>query len=70
MSGYALVTIFCDHPGCARAARYGLGKTAAEARANMAGEGWQLNVRDPRSTRHTHYPRLDYCPQHTNDKED
>lgn len=60
MSASSLVTIFCDAPSCGRWEDRGISHVASEARRQLRGTGWQLNVPDPDGGRQ----RLDFCPTH------
>jgi hypothetical protein len=60
MTASRIVTIMCDAPKCGVWEDSGIGDTAKQARAQLAGSDWVLGVADPDGRRHLR----DYCPQH------
>lgn len=59
MSADALVTVFCDAPGCGQWWDSGVAPTAKQARSQLQGTGWKLGI--PASTQRR---ALDFCPEH------
>lgn len=67
MSSTTVRTIMCDAPGCGTWWDAGVvvEEPAAVARRRLRGLGWQVGVRDDRSSRLAgRWPAQDYCPQH------
>lgn len=58
MSASKQVTIMCDAPSCGVWWDAGIAETATQARRQLRGSGWQLNVLESDGW------RRDYCPKH------